>query len=431
MLPFDNLSGNKDDDYLCDGFTEDIAADLAKFSDLLVIAPYSAFVYRNEPLEPSDIGEKLSADYLLKGSVQQTQPTFRINVQLIETQTGRCLWTERFERRSKKLLAVRDELVRRIVLSLALNIDATERNRAARAETEIPSAYEAYLRGKHHWWLYMNSTGSREMLQESLYWFEEATIQDPSYARAWAWLTYPHLHSWLEGWADNSAMENAGRCAKKAVSLDGLEYVAHWALAYFHLYSGDVDTAIHEYKAAIALNPNEANMLVEMSEALCYAGMHRQALSNVRTAMKINPHFPDWYRTNLAMARYFLKDYGRALQELNLVVRPSSDDHLLMACLHARKAESLEHEDDNDVEAERAQAAAATALASYLDAKPEWSIFKEERRLHFKRAADKEHWLEGLRMAGLPADEVWHRPAPAQRNQFKAALCDDNHTAKH
>jgi adenylate cyclase len=404
VLPFDNLSTEPGQEYFCDGLTQDITTDLSKFSELLVIDSHSAFVYKGKQVHAKDLGTQLGVRYVLEGSVQKIGQKVRINAQLIDTSRGHHIWAERFQRDFEDVLALQDEIIQTIVGSLALKVDAAERERAMRERTPSINAYDAYLRGKHRWWSYLQSGGARDALDESRKYFELAAHLEPDYARAWAWLTYTYVDGWLEGWSEEDALACAERCATKALELEPSDYVCHWALAYFYLHTGQIGDALSEYETALSFNHNEANMLAEMSEALCNAGRHHEGLEWVSRAMRINPRFPGWYQTNLALLQYCLRDYDGVIAGLKRIARLRSDDRALLAAAHARKAELLAERGQVDAAASERQRA-AEAMERFLEEKPGWTLGKERTLVHFQNREDLEHWLKGLEMADLPAGD--------------------------
>jgi len=410
VLPFDNLSTEPGQEYFCDGLTQDITTDLSKFSELLVIDAHSAFVYKGKQIHAKDLASHLGVRYVLEGSVQKVADRVRINVQLIDATRGHHLWAERFQRDFSDVWVLQDEIIQTIVASLALKVDAAERERAVRERTGNVNSYEACLRGKHAWWSYLQWGGGREALEQSRAYFELATRLDPEYARAWAWLTYTYVDTWLEGWGDEAGLASAERCARTALELNPSDYVCHWARAYFYLHTGRIGDALSEYETALSFNQNEANMLAEMSEALCYAGRHQEGVEWVRRAMRINPRYPGWYRTNLALLDYCLKDYDAVIGQLGRLPQTRSDDRALLAAAHARKAALLEaHGRTDEAAAERARA--AEQMRRFLTDKPDWTLEKERTLVQFQNQEDLEHWLTGLALAGLPESEDGERGA--------------------
>ena len=179
VLPFANLSDDKDQQYFADGITEDLATDLSRIPDMLVISRNTAFTYRGKTVDTRQIGRELGVRYVLEGSVRRLKSQVRINVQLIDTETDVHLWAERFDCEADDLFATQSEITSRIAVALNLELVGTE----ARRSTDHPDALEYILRGRAKW-----STPSRENYAEAIRLFEKALALDPQSSDARSWL---------------------------------------------------------------------------------------------------------------------------------------------------------------------------------------------------------------------------------------------------
>lgn len=383
-LPFDNLSGDPDQEYFCDGLVNDITTDLSRFPDLLVISANSAFAYKDRYRKIQEIAAELDVRYLLEGSVQRLAQRVRVNAQLIDGVTGHHVWVERFERDLSELFQLQDEIILRVVGSLPGRLRDIEGQRALRKDPVEIGAYEAYLRGA-----YLYSIESEEALERCRTQFEQATRLDPSFARAWGYLAYIAVQRWIAGWGDESVLTMAEELARLAVSLDPNDYANHWDLAIVYLNTRRFDMARDEYARAATLNPNDADLLAEMAETLVFAGESDLALRQLREAMRRNPFHPDWYRWVMGWALFNSDRYGEALAELNRMNRPPQHVDLLRASIQAKLGQ-----------AEDAQ----EALLRFLEYRPGWSIAKEQARITFRRRQDEARWLGALELAGLPRE---------------------------
>jgi len=332
-----------------------------------------------------EVARALDVRYVLEGSVQQMGERIRINAQLIDAAAGHHLWAQRFDRRTGDLFAVQDEMLRLIVTALAVRLTAAEHERASRKHPASVNAYEAYLRGMH-----LYSTRSADELAASRAWFDRAIELDPLYARAWGALAYVYVQEWLNGWRDESVLDLAERYAHKAVDLDPNDYMPHSFLAFCCLNARNFELAMTEYERAYELNPSDADLLADISEALVYVGRHGEAIQHIGRAMELNPHTPDWYRWDLGWAHYFAKDYEKALMALRQIPRPQPDVRLMLAAVLARLGRHKE---------------AAAEMKRFRKARPGWTVESERQSVRFREQADEEHWVEGVRLAGLPEDE--------------------------
>jgi len=382
ILPFDNLSDDPNQDYFCDGLTQDITTDLSKFTNLLVIAANSAFTYKGRHVKVQELGRDLGVQYVLEGSVQRVGDRIRINVQLIGAQTGHHLWANRFDRQVSQLFELQDELIELIVGAMAVNVTAADSQRALRKHPDSLNAYEAFLMGLH---LYSNET--REALRRSQEAFMLATRLSPDYARAWAAQSYNLVQGWLRGWHDAAVLATAEEMALKAVQLDPNDYFNRSYLGFFYLQTGRFDRAIDEYEHARSLNGNDADLLADFSEAMVCVGRHADAVETVKQAMLRNPHVPGWYSWDLGWAYYFLGEYDKAIAELERIIRPHNHVRLLLAAAYARRGDG---------------ARAAEHVRCFAAIEPDWTLERERQSVAFKHPADWSHWIEGLRLAGLP-----------------------------
>jgi adenylate cyclase len=384
VLPLANLSGDPQQEYFSDGLTNDITTDLSKFSGLFVVASNSAFTFKGKPTKVQDIGDELGVSYLLEGTVQKASDRLRINAQLIDATTGLHVWAERYDRQMGDLLAIQDEIVQRIVTALAVKVSAVERQRVSRKETTSMGAYDYYLRGIGVMADPNNFTvdGNSELRQL----FEKAIELDPNFSRAYAELAYSYVREYQEGWTEDpdATLKRAEELAKKALDLND-DFDGHWSLAIVYWNQGKFDKSFIEYETARKLNPNNPDLAADMAEALIYAGEPDKAITQIREAMLHNPEVPYWYWWNLARAYYMAKRYEEAIDAAGKITDPPNDVLLITAASKAQLG---------DLDAARAE------MAQFSKNDPEWSIAKAAER-YFRRDSDRQHWLNGLRKAGL------------------------------
>jgi TolB-like protein len=401
VLPFENLGHLDEHDYFCDGLTQDVTTDLAKFSDLFVITAKSAFQYRNASIEPKQLGKILGARYLLTGSVLRVDQRVRVNAQLIEAETGYQIWSERFDRELSDIFVTQDELVRRVVSSTSARVSMAERTYAIRMDPKNVNAYDAFLRGNHHWWQFWNVEQTKKEWTESRKWFRRATRLDRSYARAWAWYAYSTVEGVQRGWETGGTLVMAEEQAERAVQLDPFDYDTHWALGFCYHHRRKFDQSISEYSRAYELNRSDPDLMIEMAETLTLLGRHSEAVSQLEQAINLETTATDYCRATLAWALYFLGKYGDSLLQLSLISHPSRDSLKTLAASHAQNAKT-HAEGGQAVIANDECASAETAMRQVLKLLPDWTAEKERKYRVFKEERDANHWLDGLRSAGLP-----------------------------
>lgn len=398
VLPFANLSRDPEQEFFCDGLTQDVTTDLSKFAELFVFAANSAFTFKGRAVRPNELARDLGVRYLLEGSVQRAGNKIRLNAQLIEAESERHLWAERIDRSVDDLLEAQDELVRRIVATLAVRVTASEMERVTRRETHDVNAYFAFLRGAH---LYLaqieQSHESEEGMLAARDWFRRAAEIDPGYARAWGWLGYTEMNRVLEGWAEPALATEAEAHAKRAVTLAPDDYDTHWALAFVYSKTDRLQLGLAEFERALELNPNDANMLAEMAGTLTAMGRHDEAVAQIRQAMALNPCFPDWYRWMLGWALHHAHDYVASCAELERILAPNNEVRLILAANHARLATAASEESKKQVHRVQAERYAS----EFRKRRPDWDEQHELKKIRFMQNDDAMHWIDGLRLAGI------------------------------
>lgn len=392
VLPFKNLSGDPQQEYFSDGITNDIITDLSKFPELFVIASNSVFTYKGKPVKVQQVAEDLAVRYVLEGSVQKDGDRVRINAQLIDATTGQHLWADRFERETKDLFGVQDEIVRTIVATLATKVDLAARGEAMHKETGSMEAYDYYVRGRgieRFSDTYEGDEPARDANEKARQMYEKAAALDAQFARAYAALSQSYLNEFVYFGGQSESLERAHAAAQKAVALDDSDYFNHWALADVLLYQREYEKALAAYDRAYALNPNDANFLAKRAEALIFLGLPKDAIVEIKQAMRLNPIYPVWYQHDLALAYYHAGSYKDALETLEGINSRTSRNRLFMAATYAQLGQK-----------EKARAEAQ----EYLKEKPSYTIASEDI-WPYKIKDFQDRWVNGLRKAGLPGSQ--------------------------
>ncbi len=384
VLPFDNLSGDSEQEYFSDGITNDIITDLSKFSGLFVISSNSTFTYKGKPVKVQQVAEELGVRYVLEGSVQRLGDQIRINAQLIDAPSGRHLWAERYERDTEDLFAVQTEIIEMIVATLAFRIEEVERERALHKDTENLAAYDYYLLARKAFLVF-----TKESMTEARMLWEKAIQLDPNYARAYAYLSAVHTNLYTNNWTEDAdrSLEIALEMAQKAVTLSPEDYYSHWALGYVYQKNRDFDRAMAEYERALELNSNDANLLAQMVGILVHTGRAEDGVAQSKLAMRINPHYPDWYLWNLGWAQYFTGEYEEALASLKRMSNPPNGARTDLAAVLVRLGRIEE---------------ARAVIAAFREQEPDVTLTIMEQRFSFQNPTYLERWMEDLRTAGLP-----------------------------
>ncbi|WEX86453.1 adenylate/guanylate cyclase domain-containing protein [Sinorhizobium garamanticum] len=383
VLPFENLSGAPDQDFFSDGITEDIIGGLARFRSLSVIAASSSFSFRGKDAGLKEIGKKLSATYLVEGSVRRSGERIRITVRLIEAASGTHLWSEHYDRSVTDIFAVQDEVTRMIVSTTVGQIESANVRQALRKPTTSLAAYEFYLRGLVH----IRSYGPDDNEQARLM-FEAAIERDPQFALAHAYLALAKLA--LHGYANAPAdiLEDALALARKAVRLDESDSGCERLLGLIHYFRRDFELAERHYRRAYQLNPNDANTMVQLGGLLTRRGRLKEAMQWIDEGLRLNPFPPQWYSVTLGNTLYILGRYDEAAAALKEQPNPGQFTCARLVACYAQSGNV---------------AATDEAKARLLKLCPDFSTEDFIRRgLLLERPEQRELFRQGLLKAGLP-----------------------------
>jgi adenylate cyclase len=321
VLPFSNMSGDPEQDYFSDGVTEDIITELSRFHSLFVIARNSTFVYKGRSTKVQDIARDLNVDYVVEGSVRRSGGRVRVTAQLIEAQTGHHLWAERYDRDLGDIFALQDEMAQRIVTSIAPRLHAEETGRARRRAPEDLRAHDHYLRAK----FLIDVPKTAADIERGRSHCEMAIAIDPTHARAHAYLAFSYIVGDALSPTDHRSVElgKALQSAERALTLDGNDNVCHWALGESAFHAGQIERALDHMGRALALNPNDADVLIVSGYIQCGVGDAELGLCQVAMAMERNPSSPTWYHWLHGICLCLHGRFTNALVELDRYVPPN------------------------------------------------------------------------------------------------------------
>jgi adenylate cyclase len=318
VLPFENLSGDDDQDYFSDGMTEDLITDLSKTPTLTVISRTSAFAYKDSEADIPAIAKELAVSHVIVGSVRRVGQRVRINVKLVDAGSGKHLWAERYDRELNSIFALQDEVREKIVSALAVELAFAETERHGLKRTASFAAYDLLMKGRHQ-----EASFTREGNEQAIRFYEQAIEIDPFYAEAYARMANMHdLRSRL-GWSLNSSQDlsKALTLAQKALALDDSNPYSHWTLGRIvsRIRSEGVESlerAVVSLERAIELDPNYADAYAYLSHLYVGIGKPKEALAAIQTALKLNPQYPFWYIRNRGLLHYVEGNSDEAIADL-------------------------------------------------------------------------------------------------------------------
>jgi class 3 adenylate cyclase/TolB-like protein len=311
VLPFENLSGDKEQDYFADGITEDLTTDLSHLSDSFVISRSTAFTYKGKPVDPKEIGKELGVRYVLEGSVRRVGETIMINAQLISTETGAHVWADRFEGERSKLGALQVEAVSRLANSLGVELVKAEALRAMRERPSNPDAVDLAMRG----WAIANRVESLASLNEAIGLFERALSFDAKNVQA---LT--GLSAELSGLDDFGSETDAQRTRAEqvidtALAIQPDNSFAHYAKSLFYQGKHQWGQAIAEAEKATADDRNNASAYAQVGFYKMFLGHADEAFADVETALRLSPRDPNvtWWQYFICHFHSHLAQWERAM----------------------------------------------------------------------------------------------------------------------
>ncbi len=291
VLPFTNMSGDREQEYFSDGITDDLITDLSRLPGLFVIARESTFTYKGKAAKLQDVGKELGVKYVLEGSVRRAAGQVRITVQLADATTGAELWAERYDRPLRDVFALQDEIVRRIVTTLNLELALSQKGILIPRTTENLEAYDDLLRGAEY---FASVTKDGNARARPL--FEKAIELDPKYAAAYAFLGENYYVGFeLAFNPDPNGIERALKMEQQAIALDDSLSMAHSVMADIDASNHQDDQAGTEAQRAIALDPNAAAAYQILADVLNQQAKPAEALVAVEKAMRLDPQNPDIY----------------------------------------------------------------------------------------------------------------------------------------
>jgi TolB-like protein len=389
VLPFQNLSGDPEQDYFADGVVEDIIAALSRIRWLFVIARNSSFTYKGRAVDVKGVSQELGVRYVLEGSVRRSGDRVRLTGQLIDATTGTHLWAERFEGTLHDIFELQDQIAESVVGAIAPQLERAEIERAKRKPTESLCAYDYYLRGmaKLH-------SGTREAIEEALSLFYKAIELDPEFASAYGMAAWCHFWRKLNGWMTDRPREIAegARLARLAMTLGRDDAVAltRSGHALAHL-TGDLDGGIALLDRARLLNPNLAPAWYLGGILRALRGETDAAIENLNHAVRLSPLDPEMFRmqVGIALAHFFAGRFDCATDWAEKALRNLPT--LLPSVALVAASHALSGRMDK----------AKEAILRLHELDPSLRISNLRDWLPIQRPEDLARFAQGLRLAGL------------------------------
>ncbi len=380
VLPFQNMSGDAEQEYFADGMAEDIITALSRFKSLFVIARNSSFTYKGKAVDIKQVGRELGVRYVLEGSVRKAAGKVRITGQLIDATSGAHLWADRFDGSLEDIFGLQDQVTASVVGAVAPKLEEAEIERAHRKPTEMLDAYDYYLRG-----LAMVSQYSKATNKKAFQFFASAIDLDPEYASAYAMATRCISLRAQNGWLTNPGEEISEglRLARRAIELGRDDPLVLAVGGYVIAYLGhDLDSGATYIARSLSLNANSALTWLYSGAAHILLGEHELGIEHVLRAQRLSPLDPTQpqFMASISFGHYCLRRFEEASLWAGNAVREQSN--LLSPLLIL--------------------AASAGQMGRLDEVSPSYRLSRIKERVPFRRPQDHALFSEGLRLAGLP-----------------------------
>jgi TolB-like protein/DNA-binding winged helix-turn-helix (wHTH) protein len=388
VLPFQNMSGDPEQEYFSDGISEDIITALSKLRWFFVIARNSSFTYKGKAVHMKQVADELGVGYVLEGSVRKGGDRVRITAQLNDVTTGSHIWAERYDRELADVFQVQDEITEAIVAAIEPQLYAAENFRAQRKPPDSMDAWDLVMRALSHFW---RVTRQDNMVAQAL--LEKAIAIDPGYGQASGVLAASNMFCGHMGWADMTAVTPiAEHAAQAAIRADGEDPWAHLALGLVYLFAQRrFDDSLAELELALRLNPNFSMAQGYFGLAACYGGHWEEGALAANRAIRLSPRDPllGIHYGVASYAQFLGRNYDEAMRLARQGVRERADFVGAHRVLTAAAGMAGQTE------------VAAASLRELRRAQPNISLAWISKEMPIKLDAEREHYLEGFRRAGL------------------------------
>jgi TolB-like protein/class 3 adenylate cyclase/Tfp pilus assembly protein PilF len=387
VLPFVNISGDPEQEYFSDGITENIITALSKIPKLFVIARDTTFTYKERAVKVQKVAQELGVRYVLEGSVQKSGEKVRITAQLIDAITGHHLWSERYDRNMKDIFALQDEITKKILTALEVNLGEGDQALMMAKGTRNLEAYLKVLQAT-----YYRRLGNVEDNVKARRLSEEAIALDPNYAMAYSTLSRTHVMDVLlrSTESQQKSLETAVELARKALLLDDSLADAYDILGSTLVWQKNYEEGLAQLERALDLEPNGADISAHLGLAFWQYDKPQEAIQALKKAIRLNPNPPGWYLYVLAMVYNSIEKYDEAIVWGEKAVQLNPKDLIghVMLCASYSSAGRMED--------------ARREASEVLRINPKYSVSRSEKTSPQKNPVVKKRYYDSLRKAGLP-----------------------------
>jgi adenylate cyclase len=336
VLPFNNMSGDPEQEYFADGMSEDIISTLSRLPELIVIARNSSFAYKGRAIDVRLVGQELGVGHVLEGSIRKSGDRLRITAQLVSTESGDHVWAERYDRILDDIFAIQDEITHNIVVELQAQLVSGDSSLRMTSSTKSVEAWELTTRavsliGSH---VHDKAIAAKQLIDRAL-------ELDKNYSNAWNMLGWIHWEESVWKWSSDpkQSMQMAFDVAQKALSLDVNNPHNYSLLGHIYLVRGDAKQAIAMCEKSIELAPGDSKLLALLANVLVDSGQLKEGIQKIQRAIRLCPYPPAWYLIVLGAGFHLIGENESAVSALQQAVKREPDSHLARVWLASTLAE--------------------------------------------------------------------------------------------
>lgn len=392
VLPFENMSADPDQEFFCDGITEEIITGLASVPHLFVIARNSSFTFKGRHAKVQDISNELGVKYVLEGSVRKSSNRVRITAQLIDALSGSHVWADRYDRELTDIFAVQDQITMKIVTALQTKLTVGEQARLWARRTNNLNAFLKYLQARAHF-----AHGKLENYPLVRHIAQEAIDLDARYSVPYVLIAWTHYYDGKQGSSDSrqKSFEMADVHVREAEKLDDSYPDTYILMGFLFLWQKQFEQALTAGRKAIALGPNNAEAHMIMAHILRFIGEFEEAAQMVEKALRLEPYYPSFYLTELAMCHYYTGRYSEAVASAKDFLSMAEDRGDSELLYFGYTSLAMNYVRLNKLEDAR------LAARRVLDYFPEYSLEWDRKASFYKYPEHLEQQHADLRKAGI------------------------------
>ena len=338
VMLFKNLSKDVEQDYFCEGFSEDLISALSQFRKLVVISGNASFAYRETTKSPADIGVELGIRYILEGSVRKMGPRLRISATLIATAEGKTVWSNKFDAKVDEIFDIQDELIETLVSTIVGRVEADEIQKISTARSDNLDAYDLVLKGLE---LHKRGGIKKENAEKALEYFSKAIDADPNYARAYAWkaCSTATVAQWNPDSFGGDWLKACFDSVSHAMEIDPDDAEAHRILGAIRMFKNEFDAALFHHEKARDLCPSDPYIRFKYATVLIYAGDPEKALEEIKTAKRLDPFCPDYLLEDEGICYFWLNKFDTAIESFGTLKVPSRNSLFYLAATYSKEGQ--------------------------------------------------------------------------------------------